>query len=170
VDVKIYQGEDPDALRNVRIGEFTVRGLSKAPSGNPIIVELALDLDGILHVSAVEKGTGLQKSITIDNAISRFEHEEMAQAKERVQRLFEAEVEEAEEAAEVTQAQSQHALVQARALVEKAERMLDTATAEDREDMIDMIERINDALDSGDIDALKEPVDELSDILFYLES
>jgi hypothetical protein len=60
--------------------------------------------------------------------------------------------------------------VQARALVEKAERMLDAATPEDREDMVNLIEAINNALEAGDLAQLKEAVDALSDILFYLES
>jgi molecular chaperone DnaK (HSP70) len=172
VDVKIYQGEDPDALNNIQIGQFKVQGLSRGPAGNVIVLQLALDLNGILNVSAVEKKTGLEKSITIDNAISRFEQGEMDQAKERIQALFEAEEAEivAESTGDAGAGQLQHTLVQARALVEKAERMLDKATAEDREDMINLIETINEAVEARDPDALKEPMDELSDILFYLES
>jgi molecular chaperone DnaK len=60
--------------------------------------------------------------------------------------------------------------VQARALVEKAERLLDGASEDDREEMINLIEAIKDALTLGNFDALAEPVAELSDILFYLES
>ncbi len=172
VDVKIYQGEDPDALNNIQIGEFKVKGLSRGPAGNVIVLQLALDLNGILNVSAVEKKTGLEKSITIDNAISRFEHDEMDQAKGRIQSLFEAEDVEIidESTADAGTAQLQHTLVQARALVEKAERMLDDATAEDREDMINLIETINEAVAAKNADALKAPMDELADILFYLES
>src|SRR5208283_5329187 len=43
VEVKIFQGESPDALQNIQLGEFRVEGLSKAPAGNPIIINLALD-------------------------------------------------------------------------------------------------------------------------------
>ena len=172
VDVKIYQGEDPDALNNIQIGEFKVKGLSRGPAGNVIVLQLALDLNGILNVSAVEKKTGLEKSITIDNAISRFEHDEMDQARGRIQSLFEAEEVEVidESTVDAGTAQLQHTLVQARALVEKAERMLDDATAEDREDMINLIETINEAVAAQNTKALKQPMDELSDILFYLES
>lgn len=173
VDVKIYQGEDPDALNNALIGRFLVEGLSKVPSGNPIVMRLSLDLDGILNVSAVEKSTGLEKSITIDNALRRYEQEEMEAAQARINALFEEEaVEEGEiiEAEETEEAQLQHALVQAGALVEKAERMLEEATPEDREDMVDLIETIRDAMAAKDSVALKTAVDELSDILYYLES
>jgi molecular chaperone DnaK (HSP70) len=72
VEVRVYQGENADALENIQIGEFHVEGLSKAPAGNPIILDLALDRDGILHVSAKEKNTGLERRITIDRAMSRY--------------------------------------------------------------------------------------------------
>ena len=173
VDVKIYQGEDPDALKNILIGEFLIEGLSKAPAGNPIVTRLSLDLDGVLNVSSMEKKTGLEKSITIDNALRRYEKEEIEAARARIGAFFEEE-EEVEEAdileGEAEEAHAQHARVQARALVEKAERMLDEATPEDREDMVNLIETIRDAMASGNDAALKEAVDELSDILYYLES
>lgn len=171
VEVKIYQGEDRNALNNIQIGEFLVKGLSQSPAGNPIIVKLALDLNGILQVSAVEKKTGLEKSITIDNAISRFERQEMDQARARIQALFAGE-EEIEGVVAATEAESERhqTLVKARALVEKAERMLNDATPDDREDMINLIEQINDGLAAQDLAALSEPVAELADILFYLES
>ncbi len=61
----MYQGEDPDALNNVKIGEFRVEGLLDVASGNVITLTLGLDLNGILQVSAQEKDTGMEKSITI---------------------------------------------------------------------------------------------------------
>ena len=65
---------------------------------------------------------------------------------------------------------SNQAIVQARAIVEKAERMLDDASADDRDEMIDLIEAIKDALAAQEIENLRVPVEELSEILFYLES
>jgi molecular chaperone DnaK len=175
VDVKIYQGEDPDAQHNVLLGRFLVEGLSKAPAGNPIVMRLFLDLDGVLNVSAKEKKTGLEKSITIDNALRRYAEEELEVARARIGALFEDEEEtieavQAEALEEGEEAQSQHAVVQARALVEKAERMLPEATPEDREDMVDLIETLTDAMDAGDNAAMKKSVEALSDILYYLES
>jgi hypothetical protein len=60
--------------------------------------------------------------------------------------------------------------VQARAVVEKAQRLLDRASEDDREDIINLIEKITDALAVEDFAAVKTPMAELSDILFYLES
>jgi molecular chaperone DnaK len=168
VVVNIYQGEDPDALNNIKIGEFTVENLSRVPAGNPILLQITLDLDGIMKVSAREKNTGLEKSIRIDNAISRFQEGELDTARERVKALFAHEEKSVKEASAASA--RQHTQVQAQALLEKAERMLDEAATDDREDMIDLIEAIKDALTHNDFDALPKAIDELSDILFYLES
>ncbi len=168
VIVSIYQGEDPDALNNIKIGEFTVEHLSKAPAGNPIILQLALDLDGIMQVSAREKNTGLEKSIRIDNAISRFRDGELEAARERVEALFSAQEPRASETG--AGGTPRQLKVQAEALVEKAERMLDEVAPDDQEDIIGLIETIKDALRNDVFDALPKAMDELADILFYLES
>ena len=168
VEVKIFQGEDEDALNNIQLGEFTVEGLSQVPEGNPIILSLTLDLNGILHVFAKEKNTGLEKSIVIDNAISRFEGAKLETAKDRINEIF---GETTQETLIIDQeTDDNHTIVQARALVEKAERMLENASPEDREDMVNMIESINDAITKESLADLKEPIEQLSDILYYLES
>jgi molecular chaperone DnaK (HSP70) len=88
VDVTIYQGEDPDALNNIEIGKFLVEDLQDVPAGNIITLTLDLDLNGMLHVSAREKATGLEKSITINNVISHFQDQELADAKQRIEGLL----------------------------------------------------------------------------------
>ncbi len=165
VDVKIYQGENLDALQNIQIGEFKVEGLGDVAQGNPLLLKLDLDLDGILHVSAIEKNTGLEKSIVIDNAISRFEESEMEAAKERIESMFKTEdlIDESEDSNSNLVAKSQE-------LVKKAESMLDNASAEDREDIVNMIENINDAITENNDSELTKSTEELSDILYYLES
>ena len=168
VMVHVYQGEDPDALNNIELGQFTVENLSKVPAGNPIIIQFALDLNGIMQVSAREKNTGLEKSIRIDNVLTRFAEGELQTARERVDALFAKT--EADVAAQPAGATDHQITVQARALVEKAERLLDKASDDDREDIVNLIEQIKDALASENFAALREPMAELSDILFYLES
>lgn len=54
--------------------------------------------------------------------------------------------------------------------MEKAQRLLDQASEDDREDIINLIEKITDALTTKDFTAAKAPMAELPDILFYLES
>lgn len=162
VDVVVYQGEDPDALNNTEIGRFVISGLRDVPSGNPVIATFALDLNGILHVTAQEKETGLEKSVSIDNAISRFEAEAMDEARERIGALFADDT-------EAPPAPSRE-LVQARALVEKAERLMEGASADDREDLVDLVETVNDAISGEHLDALHDAVEKLSDLIYYLES
>ena len=165
VNVRIYQGEDPDALNNVEIGEFMVEDLLDVPAGNVITLTLDLDLNGILHVSAREKASGKEKAITINNAISRFEAEELANAKQRIDGLF------GENAGEEQGVASESAAAaEARKLIKKAESLFETVSSEDKEDMVDLIETISACLDSSDEAALREPVERLNDIIYYLES
>ena len=81
VEVKIFQGEKVNALENIQIGKFRVEGLGRAPAGNPIIIDLKLDRDGILRVTAKEKQTGLERQITIDNAVPRYNSDELDNAR-----------------------------------------------------------------------------------------
>jgi molecular chaperone DnaK len=165
VDVTVYQGEDPDALNNIEIGKFIVEDLQDVPAGNIITLTLDLDLNGMLHVSAREKATGLEKSITINNVISGFQEEELADAKQRINGLFD------QQSVDENDAKPESATVaQARKLIKKAESLFDTASAEDKEDMVDLIETITDFLDSSDENALQDLVTRLNDIIYYLES
>ena len=61
VEVKIFQGEKLDAFKNIELGEFRVEGLDRVAAGNPIIVDLKRDRDGILHVAAREKNSGRER-------------------------------------------------------------------------------------------------------------
>lgn len=169
VEVKIFQGEDRDALNNIEIGEFTVNGLRDVPAGNPVTLTLSLDLDGILHVSAREKETGLEKSITINNAIGRFEGEAKEAARDRVARLLGQTLKEDAGDTDAEQ-EAHHEEIKAVALVEKAERMLDQAAEEDRMDMVELIANIREAIADKDSPSLAEASERLADILYYLEN
>jgi molecular chaperone DnaK (HSP70) len=162
VEVHIYQGENADALENIQIGEFRVDGLSKAPAGNPVILDLALDRDGILNVSAREKKTGLERRITIDKAMSRYDRDQLDEARARIGALFAG--------ADGTEAGKAVPDAAVAALLEKARSKLDAVGAEDRAEIIDLLEAIRDAGDSGDTAALQSARQQLEDLLFYLEA
>lgn len=164
VDVGVYQGENRDALNNIEIGQFTIEGLRDAPSGNPIVTTFSIDADGILHVTSREKATGLEYSITINNAMARFENEKLDEARERVRSLF---GEEATAPGPATE--NRRHRVEAVALVEKAERLLEKAGAEDGEDLVNGIEAVKDAMDKAD-EVLQRAMDNLADLLYYLEA
>lgn len=66
VTIKVYQGEREMALHNKLLGEFNLEGIPPAPRGLPQIeVTFDIDANGILHVSAKDKGTGKENKITI---------------------------------------------------------------------------------------------------------
>lgn len=164
VDVRIYQGENNDALENIKIGEFRVSGLSREPAGNPVILDLALDRNGILQVSAREKKTGLERRITIDNATSRYDREQLDEARQRIGALFG----DHEQAASVGSGAATDSAVDA--LLARASAKLDETGEEDRTEIIDLIEAIRDARSSGDSAALEDVRSQLQDLLFYLET
>ena len=166
VDVHIYQGENDDALENIEIGEFRVEGLGAAPAGNTIIIDLALDRDGILHVSAKEKATGLERRISIDKAISRYDGDAIASARERINSLFG----EDEEPTAVEGADSALDDSEIEALLVRARAKLDIVIAEDRSEIVDLIETINDCRTNQDDSGLADAVQQLADLLFYLET
>ncbi len=172
--VQVYQGEDPDALNNTEIGSFRIDGLSDVPAGNVIVTTFSLDVNGILHVTSREKRTGLEAHITIDNATARFASEELSAARERLSALMDDDAplpgsaSEADAAA-LAQGERREA-VAARALVEKAERLMEGANAEDRDDLVDGVEAVRDALEQGDMAGLERVSAQLADLIYYIES
>jgi molecular chaperone DnaK len=169
IDVHVYQGEDPDALNNTEIGSFRIEGLSDVPAGNIIVTTFSLDVNGILKVTSREKRTGLEKRITIDNATARFEQDDMAAARARIGALIEGDFD-AQPTGDPQTSAERRELVQAKALIEKAERLMESANPEDREDLVNLVETLHDSLDSGDESGILEAMAGLSDLIFYLES
>ena len=69
VTVHVLQGEREVATANKSLGQFNLEGIAPAPKGQPQIeVTLDLDSDGILNVSAKDKNTGKEQSITIKSS------------------------------------------------------------------------------------------------------
>jgi molecular chaperone DnaK len=78
VEIHVLQGERPMAVDNKTLGKFILDGIPPAPRGIPQIeVTFDIDADGILHVSAQDKATGREQSITI-TASSGLSKEEVA--------------------------------------------------------------------------------------------
>ncbi len=170
VEVMVYQGEDPDALNNKKIGSFLLTGLSKAPRGNEIITTFELDLNGILHVKAKEKCSDVEVDIIIKNAMSGFDEEKLNAAHRRINQLFEDKLTTEGDSEIITEnVEKQREQTQVRALIEKAERLMDSANPEDREDLVNQVEQLNDATTKGDKAALQQAIEELTDLIFYLE-
>lgn len=82
VEIQVYQGERAMAKDNKCLGQFELTGIPPAPRGVPQIeVTFDIDANGILNVSAQDKGTGKEQSIRISNTggLSNIEVERMRQ-------------------------------------------------------------------------------------------
>ena len=104
VTIVIAQGNRPMTKDNKQIGLFNLEGIAPAKRGVPQIeVTFDIDANGILSVSAVDKGTGKEQKITIESKSSLTEEdiermkkeaeeyaEEDKKAKERVQKMYDA--------------------------------------------------------------------------------
>ncbi|VTS02959.1 Hsp70 family protein [Tuwongella immobilis] len=222
VDIEVFQGESNDVRENHRLGVFTVSGLARAPSGNPIVVQFDLTLDGILKVSARERQTGLSKQITIEQALKPISAEDRRSSVARLDEMFANratnwtesatdnsdndddadwdesaddlddddlddsddddlgddtdDADDAEAAATpalptlvVGPREGQREEVQARALLEKAERLRGKTLDEDRAEFDGLIRKVHVALTDRKWAELGTAMAELSDVLFYLE-
>jgi molecular chaperone DnaK len=186
VEVDVFQGESEDVRNNAPVGKFRIQGLAPVPAGNQLVVQLDLNLDGMLKVTARERATGLQKAITIENALATYERTERDAARDRLEELWggfgEDLGEEPEEEAGAEPGgeapmpelvpgprEGQRETVQARALLEKAERLLERVSPEDRPDLERLMERIRTALTDRRWTEVATASNELADMLFYLE-
>jgi molecular chaperone DnaK len=80
VEINVLQGERPMAVDNRTLGKFHLDGIPPAPRGVPQVeVTFDIDANGLLHVSAKDKGTGTEQSIRITSSsgLSKEEVEKM---------------------------------------------------------------------------------------------
>ncbi len=69
VDIHVLQGERPMAPDNITLGRFRLDGIPPAPRGIPQVeVTFDIDANGIVHVSAKDKGTGKEQKVTITSS------------------------------------------------------------------------------------------------------
>ena len=100
VEIHVLQGERPMAMDNKTIGRFNLDGIPPAPRGVPQIeVTFDIDANGIMHVSAKDKGTGKEQSIKITHSsglskeeIERMKSDAKAHADEDKQRREEVDI------------------------------------------------------------------------------
>lgn len=86
VEIKVHQGEREMASDNKLLGQFSLIGIPPAPRGVPQIeVTFDIDANGIVHVSAKDKGTGKEQQIVIQSSggLSKDEIENMVKNAEQ---------------------------------------------------------------------------------------
>ena len=157
VEVHVLQGERSMARDNRTLGKFQLVGLPPAPRGVPQI-EVAFDIDanGIVNVSAKDKGTGKEQKITI-TASSGLSKDEV----DRMMREAESHADEDKARKEAIEARNQ-----ADQAVYAAERMMqeagDKLSAEDRAPIESAVADVRKALESEDDAALKSAMEALT--------
>lgn len=182
VELLIYQGEDEDALKNTLIGAFTIEGLSSTEEPNTVACTMVLDVDGILHVTATEKSTGMSKQVAIANALQTRTPAEVAALRRRLEETYAQRVgddafveaddgdEFDDEGVDEASAGVPAALVaDARSCLARSAAAQGGMADDDREDALGLQERIEAALATGDAPSLRKALDELRDLLFFVE-
>ena len=157
VTIKVFQGEREIAAGNKALGEFNLEGIPPSPRGVPQIeVTLDIDANGILHVSAKDKGTGKENKITI-KANSGLSEDEI----QRMVKDAEANAEEDHRVAELAQSRNQ-----ADALVHATRKSLteygDKLEAAEKESIEAAIKDLEAVLKDGDKAAIDAKVEALS--------
>ena len=156
VSIQVFQGEREFTRDNKNLGTFELTGIAPAPRGVPQI-EVAFDIDtnGIVHVSATDKGTGTEQSMTITGG--------SALPKEDIDRM----VREAEEHAEEDKKRREAADVRNNAenLAYQTEKLLtdnaDKLPEELKTEMQGDVDAVKEALKGEDDDAVKSAYDKL---------
>ena len=160
VEIHVLQGERPMAAENKTIGRFILDGLLPAPRGIPQIeVTFDIDANGILNVSAKDKGTGKEQKITI-TASSGLSKEEV----ERLVREAELHADEDRRRREEIELKNQ-----ADALAYTAERTIneqgDKIPADLKSEVQGKIAAVRSALQGGDANYIRSTMQDLSNAM-----
>lgn len=150
VTIHVLQGERKQASANKSLGQFNLEGINPAPRGMPQIeVTFDIDADGIIHVSAKDKGTGKEQQITIKassglsdeeiqkmvrdaeaNAEADRKFEELVQARNQADHLVHSTRKQLEEAGDKVPAEDRAAIESALSDLETAAKGEDKAAIE----------------------------------------
>ena len=157
VEVHVLQGEREMANVNKTIGRFMLDGILPAPRGVPQIeVTFDIDANGILNVSAKDKGTGKEQKITItaSSGLSDDEVEKMVSDAEE-----HAEEDKKQREKVETRNTADNAAFAAEKLISENE---DKIPDEMKEDLKSKIEAVRSAITEDDTDKIKSTMDELN--------
>ncbi|AWX32992.1 molecular chaperone DnaK [Methanosphaera sp. BMS] len=156
VDIHVIQGERPMANDNTTLGRFQLVGIPPAPRGTPQIeVTFDIDANGIINVTATDKGTGKEQQITITSS-NKLSDEEIEQK-----------VKEAEAHAEEDKKRQEEIEIRNNAdslvyTVDKTIEELGDQLAEDKkEDLKNKQKEVQDAIEADNIEQIKEKTEVL---------
>ncbi len=156
VDINVLQGERPMSKDNKSLGLFKLDGIAAAPRGVPQIeVTFDIDVNGIVHVSALDKGSNKKQSITISGSSGLSDEEIQRMVRDAEE--HKAEDERLKEAAELKNKAEQ--------FIHQINKSLETdnanVTAEQKAEVTKLRDELQQALNDNNIDLLKEKIDQL---------
>jgi len=156
VDIHVLQGERPMAQDNKTLGNFQLDGIAPARRGVPQIeVTFDIDVNGIVHVTAVDKATNKKQSITITNSSGLSEEEIDRMVKE-------AEVHKAEDDKRKEEIETKN---RAEAFIHQIDETLQNenanVTEEQKAEVKKLRDELQEAIDKNDTESLKTKLDAL---------
>ena len=163
VEIHVLQGERDMAAYNTTLGRFALDGIMPAPRGVPQIeVTFDIDANGIVNVSAKDKGTGKEQHITIQSS-SNMSKEDIEKAVKDAE-MHAEEDKKAREAVEVKNG--------AEALIFQSEKALadlgDKVSESEKKPVLDAIEKLKETVKTGNTDAIKQDSEELSKAFYAI--
>ncbi|MEW9096691.1 MAG: molecular chaperone DnaK [Clostridiaceae bacterium] len=165
VEIHVVQGERPMAGDNKTLGRFTLSGIAPAPRGIPQIeVTFDIDANGIVNVSAKDKGTGKEANITI-TASTNLSDDEIEKAVNDAKK-FEEQDKKRKDAIETKNNADQIVYQSEKALKELG----DKVSAEDKATIEDKIKAINAVKDGEDLEAIKKATEDLTQAFYGISS
>ena len=157
VTVHVVQGERPMAGDNVSLGMFNLVGIPPAPRGIPQIeVTFDIDANGILNVSAVDKGTNKKQSITI-SATNKLSKEEIEKMKKQAAEFAEEDKKKKEVAEAVNSAETLAYTVE-----KTVNEAGDKVDKDSKDKILEKVKAIREAINAKDLDKIKQLQEELS--------
>ena len=160
VDINVLQGERKMAADNTSLGRFQLVGIPPAPRGIPQIeVTFDIDANGIINVTAKDKGTGKEQAITITSS-TKLSDEEIEQKIKEAEMNAEADAKRQEEIEIRNNADS---------LIYTSEKTLDELkdqVSEDEKTKVEgLVAELRELIAGDDVAAIKEKSDELSNVI-----
>ncbi|MBW9204400.1 molecular chaperone DnaK [Mumia sp. zg.B53] len=158
VAIQVYQGEREIAAHNQMLGTFELTGIAPAPRGVPQIeVTFDIDANGIVNVSAKDRGTGKEQSMTITggSALSKEDIDRMVRDAEK----YAEEDRKAREAVEVRNQGETLVHSTTTFLSENGDKVSDDVKSEVQAD----VDALKESLNGDDIDAIKAAIAKLGE-------
>jgi len=160
VEIHVLQGERPMAADNRTLGRFMLDGILPAPRGMPQIeVTFDIDANGILNVSARDKGTGKEQKITI-TASSGLSKEEVEKMKREADQ-YAAEDAKRREEIEVRNSADSLAYTAEKTLRDHGDKI----PADEKQEIDAKIASVKSALQGQDVNAIRNAMQELSQVM-----